>query len=864
MHLTLGADGEAVQQLQELLAERGYDVGEIDGEYGRRTRDAVASFQREQGLEPTGSVGPDTAEELDLDVDFDMPAVPPERAKYKQLLAENPNYFGNHPELEYEPVLDITSNTDFEELTCVGYDPAAEQLEAVVSVKRDHGYGGDLCTDGSVEFVRFFIDRERNGDWENLGVGSTRVHDLPGPKPVAYTVTLELDEDEQPCGEPYLPRIRAVLSWNSKPKDKPEKLPVWGNRLDADIQIEPQWPTIPDLIDTALPESVIDGIDAGEGDPVDPPQLSPSQSLLTYQNTSVPPHRGGFTAFKSVVREPATAGLDLTTSALQPGDISLSDPVPDPIPIPDPEPEPVPIPEPEPDPIPIPDPEPVPEVPIDIPPELDIEIGEVLENLDETFENTGYEELGCVGYRSGLLTGVFTVKRPAGYSGGLCTQGSTEYVAFWEKDVSGGTWNYLGTGSVNVYDIPSIPGDGLQYAVHLPVDLSHHRQPCHDGPSLVRIRAVLSWEDKPPKSNPNFAPTWGNHHETIVQVSPGAEAIEEGRLAVGSVGNIFPADVKQTPPDADDTGTATGQAVMGGFQAKQAPFGGLVTITGRPMDGIDPDASGADALKYRVSVRPYKPGVSDAANPWKRVSNEFTVRSYDAPRINRRMQVDSDGFYTYVPKVINDVLAKWYTSDDGLYELKVEAKRGDGDPVHTDVVFEPDGTTDRKMLIRLDNTDPTASISITGVKSGSTSGGKAGDCGFFKVGNTIEGTFRADDKRLKGYSFDLDPDEEADDASVEETSGTKVLDRGGGDGTWELKTDWENGTVGRMNPCGYTVSMTVYDNTIVNNHYGGHHSGDSEGFCLLAANQKIVTGDDEDDDGNGSGSDSDEDSSNDG
>jgi len=155
MHLTLGADGEAVQQLQELLAERGYDVGEIDREYGRRTRDAVASFQREQGLEPTRSVGPDTAEELDLDVDFDMPAVPPERAKYKQLLAENPNYFGNHPELEYEPVLDITSNTDFEELTCVGYDPAAEQLETVVSVKRDHGYGGDLCTDGSVEFVRF-------------------------------------------------------------------------------------------------------------------------------------------------------------------------------------------------------------------------------------------------------------------------------------------------------------------------------------------------------------------------------------------------------------------------------------------------------------------------------------------------------------------------------------------------------------------------------------------------------------------------------------------------------------------------------------------------------------------------------------
>ena len=851
MNLTLGANGDAVQQLQEQLAERGYDVGEIDGHFGRRTKDAVASFQREHELEPTGTVGPATAEELDLDIEVDVPTVPPERAKFTQYLAENPNFFGNQPELDYEPEIEKVSDTSYEALNCVGYDPGAKQLEAIVSVKRDYGYGGDLCEDGSVEFVRFFIDRQRNGNWEDLGVGSANVHDMPGPNPIDYAITIDLDEDEQPCGEPFLPRIRAVLSWNHKPPaGKPDFRPVWGNRLDADIQIEPDRPTIADLIDADIPDAIIDGIDAEGSETVDPPKLGTGQLLTQYQDTSVPPHRGGFSEFRSVERDPAPARPDLTGSSamFSPfGPDSGPFPLPGPFPFPDP----------------IPQPDPEPEVPIDLPPDLDIDVGDVLEDLAETTENTGYEELGCVGYRQGVLTGVFTVKRPSGYSGGLCTQGSTEYVAFWEKDVSGGSWNYLGTGSVSVYDIPSIPGDGLQYAVHLPADLSHHRTPCHDGPGLARIRAVLSWDEKPPASKPHFAPTWGNQVETIVQVPPGPESTGEGRLAVGTIGDIYPSDVEQRT-GASDVGTVTGPAAVKGFQAKQAPFGGLVTITGRPMDGLEPDASGNGALKYRVMVRPYKPSVSNAANPWQHVTNEFRVRSYDAPRTPKPMTVDNDGFYTYVPKVINDVLAKWYTSDDGLYELKIEAKRGNGDPVRTDVISAPDGTTASKMLIKLDNTGPEASIEITGVfPDGTPPKDDAGDCGFFNVGDTIVGEFEADDTHLKQYNLFVRPGNAAGHARVAETSSPSVRSRGGGNGTWELETAWakdttppDNRPAGEMDPCGYTVHAHVVDNTIVNNSYHGHRSGDSEGFCLLGADQEIVGGADSES-GTDSGSESD-------
>jgi N-acetylmuramoyl-L-alanine amidase len=52
--------GEDVRALQERLLEMGYDVGRADGIYGVRTARAVAQFQREVGLVPDGSCGPET------------------------------------------------------------------------------------------------------------------------------------------------------------------------------------------------------------------------------------------------------------------------------------------------------------------------------------------------------------------------------------------------------------------------------------------------------------------------------------------------------------------------------------------------------------------------------------------------------------------------------------------------------------------------------------------------------------------------------------------------------------------------------------------------------------------------------------
>ncbi|WP_250000562.1 N-acetylmuramoyl-L-alanine amidase [Actinoplanes sp. M2I2] len=56
--------GEDVRTLQERLLEMGFDSGRADSIYGSRTARAVAQFQREVGLTPDGSCGPQTMKAL--------------------------------------------------------------------------------------------------------------------------------------------------------------------------------------------------------------------------------------------------------------------------------------------------------------------------------------------------------------------------------------------------------------------------------------------------------------------------------------------------------------------------------------------------------------------------------------------------------------------------------------------------------------------------------------------------------------------------------------------------------------------------------------------------------------------------------
>lgn len=61
--LVRGDEGDDVRVIQEALAKRGFDV-QVDGKYGSGTEAAVRRFQRDNGLNPDGRVGPLTRQKL--------------------------------------------------------------------------------------------------------------------------------------------------------------------------------------------------------------------------------------------------------------------------------------------------------------------------------------------------------------------------------------------------------------------------------------------------------------------------------------------------------------------------------------------------------------------------------------------------------------------------------------------------------------------------------------------------------------------------------------------------------------------------------------------------------------------------------
>ena len=145
-------------------------------------------------------------------------------------------------------VLKAKPSTRYEELKCIGLNYDLDQLAATLTVKLPVGYNGDLCTEGSNEYVAFWLyvhdEIEQLCTWKYMGTASVNVHDIK-PIPIGglqYAVYLPVDLSclKRKCSKPRVVRVRAVLSWNVKPDPaEPEQLPVWGNRIEAVLQLKP-------------------------------------------------------------------------------------------------------------------------------------------------------------------------------------------------------------------------------------------------------------------------------------------------------------------------------------------------------------------------------------------------------------------------------------------------------------------------------------------------------------------------------------------------------------------------------------------------------------------------------------------------
>lgn len=140
------------------------------------------------------------------------------RQNVQLLLAHNPNYFGNLPELDIPPVIELTNDTFFEELVRVGYDGGV--LSATVELKRPVGYGT-----GSTEWVRFHVSVDEGASWVDAGLASFTAVDGKGP--LSHSLAHRLPTPVTAA------RVRAILSWQLVPAPGcPGWQPVWGNVIE--------------------------------------------------------------------------------------------------------------------------------------------------------------------------------------------------------------------------------------------------------------------------------------------------------------------------------------------------------------------------------------------------------------------------------------------------------------------------------------------------------------------------------------------------------------------------------------------------------------------------------------------------------
>lgn len=136
-------------------------------------------------------------------------------------------------------------NQDFEELTCVGYDPTNDALVGVIQVKKSNGYSGKQCSGGSREYVGWWLDWGDGAGWTYSGTTSVRVYDttrMPtGGLNYAVFEPINTVSKRKNCGQgPVIPKIRAILSWEVAPSTTdPNWAPTWGSCVESTAILTP-------------------------------------------------------------------------------------------------------------------------------------------------------------------------------------------------------------------------------------------------------------------------------------------------------------------------------------------------------------------------------------------------------------------------------------------------------------------------------------------------------------------------------------------------------------------------------------------------------------------------------------------------
>lgn len=722
--------------------------------------------------------------------------VPLARKQFLSLLLANPNHFKKPAGKSKGLVESFALDTTYEELKCVGFNPELSRLEGVVWIKQSSGFSGGICTNGSQEYVSFFLSYDDGATWLPQGIVNFTVYDVAGPHPLEYAVSLPIQPDKTLCFFPNLPLVRAILSWQVPPTG-PAYSPVWGNSVDTRIQVPGYWLDLPFpvLLDAAklqLPPDFAAIVAPDATIKLQAPKaLSAAELKAQYAKSAVPPHRFLQSHIQKALANPATLAA---SSAYFNG--------------------------------------------------LGFDLAAILAALDDFDGDTNFEQLECIGLEEGdggpdALVGTLVIKLPTGYLGSPCFAGSREYVAFWIDWGAG--WEWSGTPSTNVHDIAAIPKEGLSFAVYQPVNLNSHRKPCQQGPVTAKVRAILSWDSPPPSNDPDYVPVWGNRVETTIFVNPGLPGVVgDFTPYISTLCGVDPCDIDQT----------SGWAHPG---AGDRPFGGAITIYGSiPGTLLFADPPPAALPRYKVEV------TNLATLATQVLTDPFTITIQKQvggamPTSAQQVQTAPSGLFTYqqmTPSAAGwnivsldglgggqNPLAVWNSVAEGLHRISVTAYDSAMTPFAAgSFLCAMDGTTRQSVVVDLDQKPPMASLHITGYKPGGVGPCIAAvDCATFAVGDVICGTYLMSDEHMGSFSLTAEP--------TASPGSNFAVDGVAGNGeaypaipvtTTSKSGVWTYDTAG-LPPCGYTIQLWTGDRTIVSCFSNWENNANFVGFCLVAA-----------------------------
>ncbi len=485
-------------------------------------------------------------------------AVEMERREFKNLIIENPNYFGTITNdvlaVEYSPMCPMGNNTKYEELICEGLYPEDNLLEAVIEVKLPYGYKGRLCDGGSKEYVAFYIDY--GAGFVSVGaVAEVNVHDMlfVNGGHLFYAVCNPfIPEEYLKCDTPQVVKVRAILSWDAVPTGY-NYVPVWGNVVDEWVQIRPK--KIGPIIELIKP--------------------LPEAGIMPLG--SIPPEKFMIMGDKKEIKELIDKSIEAEEKIKEEGKVeeerfefkklimqnpnyfgSISESK---------------------------DKNEIMKEVYKLPPEtveallpkLAID-PDMLVPVKPILSNTTYEELKCVGLypEDDLLEAVIEVKVPYGFNGDLCDLGSEQYISFYIDWGDSTGYQHVATSTVNVHNIPDVNDKHLFYAVKARIpNIESKLEACKINnivnENIVKVKAILSWNEDPTPFGHTHTPTWGNVLTRNIRIRPKDEVKCDIRIVNGVV-------VDQI----SQSGSGEGLAVKEGSASPiyDRPFGGIIACKG--------------------------------------------------------------------------------------------------------------------------------------------------------------------------------------------------------------------------------------------------------------------------------------------